>query len=88
MLKEKVVVRNKTGLHARPATILAKLSRRYQSTIELIYNNKVIKLKSVLSILSAGISSGSVLEVMCNGLDEQDAMDEIKMLFSSGFGEE
>ncbi|MGL4682383.1 MAG: HPr family phosphocarrier protein [Hafnia alvei] len=88
MIKEKVVVRNKTGLHARPATVLAKLSRKYQSTIELIYNDKVIKLKSVLGILSAGISSGAALEVICDGQDEQDAMDEIKTLFASGFGEE
>ncbi|PWC11708.1 HPr family phosphocarrier protein [Brenneria roseae subsp. americana] len=88
MLKEKITVRNKNGLHARPATILAKLSRRYQSKIELVYKDKIIKVKGIVGILSAGISGGSTLEVVCDGDDEQDAMCEIKALFASGFGEE
>ena len=40
MLKEQMVVKNSTGLHARPVTTLVKLAGRYKSTIELVYNDK------------------------------------------------
>lgn len=86
MIKETVVVKNPTGLHARPATMLAKLAGRYNSNIELIYNDKPIKLK-MMQILSAGIKGGSELQIVCDGDDEQQAMQEIKELFENSFGE-
>lgn len=88
MLKETVIVKNRTGLHARPATILAKLASKYHSKIELVFNEKSIKIKGIIGILSAGISHGSTLVICCDGVDEHEAMQEIQALFANGFGEE
>ncbi len=87
MLKEQMVVKNSTGLHARPVTTLVKLAGRYKSSIELVYNEKNIKLKSMMGLLGAGVKGGSTVEIICDGEDEQAAMDEIRELFASGFGE-
>ena len=88
MIKEQMIVKNSTGLHARPVTTLVKLTSRYKCTIELAYNDKIIKMKSMMALLSAGVKGGSTVEIICDGEDEQAAMDEIRELLSTGFGEE
>lgn len=87
MLKEIMVVKNSTGLHARPVTTLVKLAGKYQSNIELVHNEKNIKMKSMMGLLGAGISGGSSVEIICDGEDEAAAMDELRELFATGFGE-
>ena len=55
MKKANVVIENETGLHARPATELAKLAMKYKCSINLIVNGKLIDARSPLMIMSAGI---------------------------------
>lgn len=86
MLKEVVRISNQHGIHARPAGVLAKACAQYQSRIEMIYEGKVIKGKSIMSILSAGIKGRGSLEIICSGSDEQEAMAKLKVLFADGFG--
>lgn len=87
MLKEEMVVANSTGLHARPVTSLVKLAGRYKSSIEVIFGDKTIKMKSMMGLLGAGISGGSTVTIVCDGEDEADAMAEIRELLKTGFGE-
>lgn len=87
MLKEEMIVANSTGLHARPVTSLVKLAGRHKSNIEVIYNDKPIKMKSMMGLLGAGISGGSTVTIVCDGEDEAEAMAEIRELFKTGFGE-
>ncbi|HCI6314372.1 TPA: HPr family phosphocarrier protein, partial [Klebsiella pneumoniae] len=54
--------------------------------IEMIYDGKVIKGKSIMSILGAGIKGRGSLEIICSGSDEQEAMEKLKVLFAEGFG--
>lgn len=86
MLKEVVRISNQHGIHARPAGVLAKTCAQYQSRIELIYDGRIIKGKSIMSILRAGIKEDSSLEIICSGSDEQAAMARLKALFAEGFG--
>jgi phosphocarrier protein len=65
---------------------LAKACAQYQSRIEMIYDGKVIKGKSIMSILGAGIKGRGSLEIICSGSDEQEAMEKLKVLFAEGFG--
>lgn len=88
MIKTAVVVNNKTGIHARPASVIVKTAGKYEAKIELIYEGKVLKAKGIMGLLSAGIKGGSNVEIICDGPDEQAAMDELKALFADGFGEE
>lgn len=86
MLKETAIVGNQTGIHARPAGVLAKTVGQFQSRIELVYNGKTIKAKSIMGILGAGIKGRAQVEIICEGQDEERAMQELKQLFARGFG--
>ena len=71
MVKEKVVINNETGLHARPATEIAKIAMKYKCDTNLIVNGKSINAKYPLMIMAAGIK----------------AIKEIKGIFDNNFGE-
>lgn len=87
MIKENIRVVNSTGLHARPAATLIKVIKKYESSVTLVNGEKSIILKGLMSVLGAGVKGNSNIDIICEGIDEQDAMTEIKDLFSSGFGE-
>ena len=87
MRKEKVILQNETGLHARPASELAKLAGRFKCDINLSVNEKKANAKSILGIMSLGIKAKTEIEIECNGEDEQDAMTEILKAFENKFGE-
>ena len=87
METKKVILKNESGLHARPASELAKIASKYQCTINLIVNGKTINAKSILNIMSAGIKSSSEIEIQCDGEDEKKALLEIEKAFKNNFGE-
>ncbi len=87
METKKVILKNESGLHARPASELAKIASKYQCTINLIVNGKIINAKSILNIMSAGIKTSSEIEIQCDGEDEKKALLEIEKAFKNNFGE-
>lgn len=88
MKTQKVVLKNETGLHARPASELAKIATKYQSTVNLIIEGKpVINAKSILNIMAAGIKNSTEIEIQCDGADEEAAMNELLNAFNNNFGE-
>lgn len=87
MVSQKVIINNPTGLHLRPAGILCKTAMDYQSKIELKYKNITANAKSVLSVLGACIKSGDELEILCDGADEEAALNSLIQLIESGLGE-
>ena len=87
MIKEKVILQNETGLHARPAGELAKLAATFKCNINLNANGKNASAKSILGIMSLGIKVKTEIEIECDGEDEQTAMAEILKGFENKFGE-
>ena len=87
MVKGTFVIENETGLHARPATEIAKIAMKYKCDVNLIVNGKTINAKSPLMIMSAGIKSKTELEILCDGEDEEKALDDLKIAFKNQFGE-
>lgn len=84
MTKQKVTVKNQTGLHLRPAGILCRTAMLYKSHIALAYGEVTANAKSVLSVLGAGIKAGDEVEITCEGTDEQEALEALVKLFESG----
>lgn len=70
------------GLHARPATNLVKLAKKYKSATSLKKGDKTIKLTSMLNILSLGLKGGDTITVMIEGEDEAAAAAEIDTFFT------
>ena len=88
MVKQKVKVVSRSGLHARPADTLTKLANGFQSKVEILCgNSKTVNAKSILSVLAAGIYCGAEIEVSCDGEDEEQALAEIIAAIESGLGE-
>lgn len=88
MKVKKVILKNESGIHARPASEIVKIASKYQSTINLIANGKQINAKSILNIMSAGIKSSSEIEIQCDGIDEEMAIQELETAFNNNFGEQ
>lgn len=87
MIKQNIIVVNKSGLHARPASNLVKMASKFKSDINIINGEKCYNAKSLLGILSAGIVKGTEIVLECTGEDEADALKSIADLIESGLGE-
>ncbi len=87
MKKETVTLKNETGLHARPASEIAKIAMKYKCNVNLIVNNKKINAKSPLMIMAEGIKSKTEIEIECDGDGEEEAVKELKNAFDNNFGE-
>lgn len=87
MEKLTVVLKNKVGLHARPASMLINEILKYKSDINIIKDGQVFIAKSMLQILSMGAIKGDELTIEATGPDEKEVIVALKELFDNKFGE-
>lgn len=83
MVTKEVVVNNPTGLHARPATLLVKKASSFKSNVEVEFNGKKANVKSLIGVLSLGVTSGASITVIADGEDEDVALEEVANLIES-----
>lgn len=88
MLKEKIKIVNKLGLHARAAAKLSHLANTFNSNIFLLFNGDRVNAKSLLGILTLAASVGNELMIEAEGEDEVNAINDINDLFARKFDEE
>ena len=74
MVKQRVTIKNPTGLHLRPAGILCKEAMQFKSLITFEFEGNVSNAKSVLSVLGACVKCGDEIELTCEGEDEDEAL--------------
>ena len=67
MVRQKVVIKNPTGLHLRPAGNLCKEAIKYKSLITFTFRDSTANAKSVLSVLGACVKCGDEIELICDG---------------------
>ena len=87
MVRKKLTINNPTGLHLRPAGLFCKTAMQFQSKITFLSKNTSANAKSVLSVLGACIKKGDVIEVICEGEDEEKAWEEMVRIVEEGLGE-
>ena len=83
MITKEVVVKSATGLHARPATLLVKKASAYKSDINIEHKGKKANVKSLIGVLSLGVTKNSKITVIASGDDETLAAEEIVKLIDS-----
>jgi len=88
MVKAKVVVKWKAGLHQRPSSDLVKMANKYKSLIQITNGKDVADAKSILSLFLLVATCGTELTISIDGEDEIIALDELKFFFDKGDGEE
>jgi phosphocarrier protein len=87
MVSQKIVVKNPTGLHLRPAGILCKEALQHKATITFNFKQNTANAKSVLSVLGACVKSGDEIELFCDGEDEETALQSLVKAIEDGLGE-
>ena len=87
MISRSVTIRNSVGLHARPATFFVQKANCFKSSIWVEKEDCRVNAKSLLGVLSLGISKGAEITLIADGADEADAIDGLAALVDSEFGE-
>lgn len=90
MYSKKVLVTNPTGLHARPAAMLATEAAKHTVEVELrnaTKDGEFKTAKSMIAVMTAGVTSGDEVEFRADGEGEVEAVDALVALVESGFGE-
>jgi phosphocarrier protein HPr len=85
MLEKKLIILNEEGMHARPAGLLAKMAGSFSSTIEVVANGKTINAKSIMSVMSLGLTKNAELIIRANGVDESEALTKLETLINNKF---
>lgn len=74
-------ITDEVGLHARPAGLLAKEAKKYQSTISLSCNGKSAAASKLMAVMGMGVKHGDCVEVNIEGPDEDTAFEEVQKFF-------
>ena len=87
MYVKEVLVQNKAGLHARPATFFIQKANELKSTVWVEKEVRRVNAKSLLGVLSLGIIGGTTIKVIADGSYENEAVESLVALVESGFAE-
>ena len=82
MLKKKIKIINKLGVHARPAALLVKLASKFNSDIYISKGGQEVNGKSIMGVMMLAAEPGSILTISIDGKDEKEAMEAINELIS------
>ena len=88
MIRKTIIIENKLGMHARPATMIVKAATKYRSEFKIRKDDMEINGKSIMGVMTLAAEYKSELELIADGVDEEYLIEEIAALFSSKFGEE
>jgi len=76
MVQRNVIVKNPTGLHARPAAQLVELCKKFKSDIYIETNGKKFNAKSIFNVLHSGVKMGDNITLIADGEDEISALEQ------------
>jgi len=83
LLRKKIIVKNKQGLHARPAALFVQIANKFDSRVTLIRDSEEVNGKSIMGILMLGAEKDSEIILEIEGEDAQIALDELEKLVMS-----
>lgn len=88
MIEREVIIKNRAGLHTRPAATLVKTAAKFQSEFLIEKDGMEINGKSIIGVMTLAAEQGSVLQLKFDGSDEELACIAITDLFERGFDEQ
>ncbi len=87
MISKEVTINNQIGLHARPATFFIQKANEFKSSIWIEREERRVNAKSLLGVLSLGIVKGTAVNIVADGVDENEAIATLSELIDSDFSE-
>jgi len=88
MVERMVTIRNRAGMHARPAALLVKTASEFESRIFIEKDSERVNGKSIMGVITLGATYNTPLKIIADGPDETQALDAIEKLFENRFEEE
>jgi phosphocarrier protein len=87
MIEKKIRIINKAGLHTRPAATIVKMAAKYKCEFYISRDGMNINGKSIIGVMTLAAEEGSELLLSFDGVDEEQAANEIVEFFEKGFNE-
>lgn len=88
MVEKLLTVKNRAGIHARPAAIIAQAANKFECEVMLARDDTTVNAKSIMGVITMAAGYNTVLTLRTEGTDEKEAADAIEALFNSKFEEE
>jgi len=88
MAVRKFTIKNRLGIHARPAAKLAKAANQFESTVRVMKDGLEVNGKSIMGIMMLAAAQGNVIEIEAEGPDEEEALRALGDLIRNKFDEE
>lgn len=83
MITKKIQIQLQNGLEARPVAVLVQVASQYNSSIYVECDDRTVNAKSIMGMMTLGLTAGEEVVVSANGDDEQTAMDDIVKYLST-----
>ncbi len=87
MVEKQLLIKNKVGLHARPASLFVQKAKKFKCTLRVAFGGREVDAKSILSVLTLGVNEGAQITLRADGEDAAEALAEISALVDANFGE-
>ena len=87
MTERHVTVRNRSGIHTRPAATIVKTAARFKADFTIIKDDMEINGKSIIGVMTLAAEQGSTMVLRFEGVDEEEAAAALVDLFERGFDE-
>jgi len=88
MFSKEAIVQNQVGLHARPATFFIQKANEFKSSVWVEKEERRVNAKSLLGVLSLGVTKGMKILISADGADEEQAVNALTSLVEASFNEE
>ena len=88
MVERIVTIRNRAGMHARPAALLVKTASSFASQVFIEKDSERVNGKSIMGVITLGATFNTPLKIIADGPDEMEALDALQKLFDNRFEEE
>ena len=88
MVEKLLTVKNRAGIHARPAAIIAQTANKFECEVMLARDDTTVNAKSIMGVITMAAGYNTVLTLRTEGTDEKEAADAIEAIFNSKFEEE
>lgn len=83
MVTKDITIQIQTGLEARPVALFVQVASQFESSIHVQYANKKVNAKSIMGMMTLGLTAGEKVNVIAEGSDEEEAMASIEEYLSS-----
>jgi len=82
LIEKKLIIKNKQGLHARPAALFVQIANKYESEVTVKKGKEEVNGKSIMGLMTLAAEKGTSINLKIDGPDAKEAMQELEQIIS------